>query len=58
MPVYGRTEADAPDAGGVVIAQMERLREAGAAIFLVRLLGAGLEPYATPFNNAVRAGAG
>ncbi len=56
MPFFGRTEEDAPDAGGVVIAQMQRLRAAGAAIFLVRLLGAGLEPYATPFNQAVLAG--
>lgn len=35
---------------------MQRLRAAGASIFLVRLLGAGQEPYATPFNQAVLSG--
>jgi len=56
VPIFGRTAANAPAAGGVVITQMQRLRDAGAAIFMVRLLGAGLEPYATPFNQAVLAG--
>jgi len=56
VPIFGRTAANAPAAGGVVITQMQRLRSAGAVIFMVRLLGAGLEPYATPFNQAVLAG--
>jgi hypothetical protein len=55
--IYGRTAEDGPDGGGVVVTQMQRLRDAGAAIFLVRLLGAGFEPYATPFNTAILAGA-
>lgn len=56
VPIFGRTVADAPAGGGVVIAQMQRLRAAGASIFLVRLLGPGLDPYATPFNQAVLSG--
>jgi hypothetical protein len=55
--IIGRTAEDGPDGGGVVVTQMQRLRDAGAAIFLVRLLGAGFEPYATPFNQAILAGA-
>lgn len=56
VAIFGRTEEEAPTAGGVVITQMGRLRDAGAQVYLVRLLGPGLEPYATPFNQAVLAG--
>ncbi len=51
-----RTPEQAPAGGSVVITQMQRLRAAGASIFLVRLLGPGLDPYATPFNQAVLTG--
>ncbi len=54
--IYGRTPAQAPAAGGVVITQMQRLRDAGAEILMVRLLGPGLDPYATPFNQAILSG--
>lgn len=54
--VYSRTAEDGPDGGGVVVTQMGRLRSAGAVNFLVRLLGNGQEPYATPFNAAIVAG--
>lgn len=56
VPIFGRTVGEAPVGGGVVIEQMQRLRTAGASIFLVRLLGPGLDPYATPFNTAVLSG--
>jgi hypothetical protein len=56
VALANRTVDEAPTAGGVVITQMQRLRDAGASIFLVRLLGAGQEPYATPFNQAVLSG--
>lgn len=56
VALAGRTVAEAPVGGGVVITQMQRLRTAGASIFLVRLLNPGMEPYATPFNQAVLSG--
>lgn len=57
VSLNGRDADDGPYGGSHVVAQMQRLRNAGAAIFLVRLLGAGFEPYATPFNQAILAGA-
>lgn len=56
MAIFNYTADDAAAGGGVVITQMQRLRAAGASIFLVRLLGPGQEPYATPFNQAVLSG--
>lgn len=55
-PIFGRTPADAPNAAGVVITQMLRLRTAGAVHFMVRTLPPGQDPYATPFNQALLAG--
>lgn len=55
-PIFGRTPADAPNAAGVVITQMLRLRTAGAIHFMVRTLPPGQDPYATPFNQALLAG--
>jgi phospholipase/lecithinase/hemolysin len=54
--LFGRTPAQAPTAAGVVIAQMQRLRVAGARRFLVRTLPPGQDPYASPFNAALRQG--
>lgn len=55
-PIFGRTPEEAPTAAGVVITQMQRLVSAGARRFLVRTLPPGQDPYATPFNQALRAG--
>ncbi len=55
-PLFGRTPAEAPTAAGVVITQMQRLRAAGAVRFLVRTLPPYQDPYATPFNTALRQG--
>ena len=56
--IFGRTPAEAPTAAGVVITQMQRLFDAGARLFMVRTLAPGLDPYATPFNQALLSGVG
>lgn len=54
--IFGRTPAEAPTAAGVVVTQMQRLFAAGARLFMVRTLAPGLDPYATPFNQALLSG--